>query len=99
MKPFLKGSVVPVATEVLMDHTQVLLILKYLAMIATWEEREQLDEAQKTLYGEIFVETCGLLVSVSKAHLSLMWGEPSFTLSLQASLIEKASGYHPDFYP
>uniref|UniRef100_A0A4X1TKH9 KRAB domain-containing protein n=1 Tax=Sus scrofa TaxID=9823 RepID=A0A4X1TKH9_PIG len=44
----------------------------YLAMTFTWEEWGELDQAQKTLYREVMLETCGLLVSLGKAHLPSM---------------------------
>ncbi|XP_031527915.1 zinc finger protein 549-like [Vicugna pacos] len=44
--------------------SQVSMTFKYLAMTFTWEEWGQLDMAQKTLYREVMLETCGLLVSL-----------------------------------
>uniref|UniRef100_A0A8D0YSX9 KRAB domain-containing protein n=1 Tax=Sus scrofa TaxID=9823 RepID=A0A8D0YSX9_PIG len=42
----------------------VSMTFKYLAMTFTWEEWGELDQAQKTLYREVMLETCGLLVSL-----------------------------------
>ena len=43
--------------------------------------------------------TCGLLVSLGKAHLPPVFGThslfPHFTLSLQSCLVDKASEVHP----
>ncbi|XP_020952885.1 zinc finger protein 550-like [Sus scrofa] len=44
--------------------SQVSMTFKYLAMTFTWEEWGELDQAQKTLYREVMLETCGLLVSL-----------------------------------
>ncbi|XP_020766268.2 zinc finger protein 211-like isoform X1 [Odocoileus virginianus] len=44
--------------------SQILMIFKYLAMTFTWEEWGQLDLAKRTLYWEVMLETCGLLVSL-----------------------------------
>lgn len=69
------------------------MIFKYLAMTFTWEEWGQLDLAQRTLYWEVMLETCGLLVSLGKAHLPPLWGThslfPHFTLSLQSCLLQR----------
>uniref|UniRef100_A0A8D1LCC5 KRAB domain-containing protein n=1 Tax=Sus scrofa TaxID=9823 RepID=A0A8D1LCC5_PIG len=58
----------------------VSMTFKYLAMTFTWEEWGELDQAQKTLYREVMLETCGLLVSLGKAHLPSMWGTHSLLL-------------------
>ncbi|XP_024834506.2 zinc finger protein 560-like isoform X1 [Bos taurus] len=44
--------------------SQILMLFKYLAMTFTWEEWGQLDLAQRTLFWEVMLETCGLLVSL-----------------------------------
>ncbi|XP_005596196.2 zinc finger protein 211 [Equus caballus] len=46
------------------ELSQVSLTFKYLAMTFTWEEWGQLDTAQRTLYREVMLEICGLLVSL-----------------------------------
>ncbi|KAM7233561.1 hypothetical protein CapIbe_015697 [Capra ibex] len=43
---------------------EILMTFKYLAVTFTWEEWGQLDLAQRTLYWEVMLETCGLLVSL-----------------------------------
>ncbi|XP_057567220.1 zinc finger protein 560-like [Hippopotamus amphibius kiboko] len=44
--------------------SQLSMTFKYLAMTFTWEEWGQLDLAQRTLYQEVMLETCRLLVSL-----------------------------------
>ncbi|XP_014440905.1 zinc finger protein 550-like [Tupaia chinensis] len=46
------------------ETSQVSMTFKFLAMTFTWEEWGQLDLAQKSLYREVMLETCRLLVSL-----------------------------------
>ncbi|XP_012630562.1 zinc finger protein 549-like [Microcebus murinus] len=51
------------------EMSQVLTLFKALATTFSWEEWGQLDVAQQTLYGDVIMETCGLLMSQGN-HLS-----------------------------
>uniref|UniRef100_A0A8C4PUP0 KRAB domain-containing protein n=1 Tax=Equus asinus asinus TaxID=83772 RepID=A0A8C4PUP0_EQUAS len=81
----MKGETSP-GTETLAAAIIVSLTFKYLAMTFTWEEWGQLDTAQRTLYREVMLETCGLLVSLGKAHLPPMWGTHSLLLHFTSHL-------------
>ncbi|KAG8524352.1 LOW QUALITY PROTEIN: Zinc finger protein 599, partial [Galemys pyrenaicus] len=57
---------------------QILMTFKYLAMTLTWEEWDQLDLTQRTMYREVMLETYRLLVSLGTCH--------SLTRGLKASV-------------
>ncbi|XP_058385102.1 zinc finger protein 211-like [Diceros bicornis minor] len=46
------------------ELSQVSMTFKYFIVTFTWEEWGQLDEAQRTLYREVMLETCGILISL-----------------------------------
>ncbi|KAJ8791417.1 hypothetical protein J1605_004222 [Eschrichtius robustus] len=59
--------------------SQVSMIFRFLAMTFTWEEWGQLDLAQKTLYQEVMLETCSLLVLLGLTqHYSTHTGEKPY---------------------
>ncbi|XP_037373910.1 zinc finger protein 560-like [Talpa occidentalis] len=69
------------------DISQILMTFKYLALTLTWEEWEQLDLTQRTMYREVMLETYRLLVSldapISWILISSIIGDLSPGITLQ----------------
>ena len=68
---------------------QVLVTFKDVAVTFTREEWGQLDLDQRTLYQEVMLETCELLVSLGKCSALTPVGDPT---RLVSGLIRKVTG-------